>query len=112
MHSPKGISASFLVLVLLGQLQLWDLTTAQYDPIKAADFLYDTFPEGFKWGLATSAYQIEGAWNEDGKGENIWDNYVHRTQSPIADGSTGDIACDSYHKVEEDVQLLKAMNVC
>jgi len=74
------------------------------------DWLVGTFPENFQWGLCTSAYQIEGGWNEDGKGENIWDYFVHKNPSPIANNETGDIACDSYHKYAEDVQLLKNMN--
>ncbi|KAJ6645699.1 Lactase-like protein, partial [Pseudolycoriella hygida] len=73
------------------------------------EFLYDVFPSNFKWGFATASYQIEGAWNEDGKGENIWDEYTHRRPSIIDDGSDGDIACDSYHKVDEDVAMLKNM---
>ena len=61
--------------------------------------------------LATASYQIEGGWNADGKGENIWDNFTHLDPNPIDDGSTGDIACDSYNKWREDVQLLKNMSV-
>jgi beta-glucosidase len=63
------------------------------------------FPQGFVWGTATSAYQVEGAWNEDGKGESIWDRFAH-TQGRIRDGSTGDVACDHYHRMEDDVRLL------
>jgi beta-glucosidase len=69
-----------------------------------------SFPKGFFWGAATSAYQIEGAWNEDGKGESIWDRFAH-TPGKIKNGDTGDIACDSYHRFSEDVALLQAMNL-
>ncbi|MFX1380518.1 MAG: GH1 family beta-glucosidase [Promethearchaeota archaeon] len=68
------------------------------------------FPEGFIWGAATSSYQIEGAWNEDGKGESVWDALCH-TKNLIRDGDTGDIACDHYHRYKEDVQLMKEMNL-
>ncbi|MFX1418738.1 MAG: GH1 family beta-glucosidase [Promethearchaeota archaeon] len=68
------------------------------------------FPEGFVWGAATSSYQIEGAWNEDSKGESVWDALCH-TKKLIRDGNTGDIACDHYHRYKEDVQLMKEMNL-
>jgi hypothetical protein len=58
------------------------------------DLLLDTFPEGFLWGTATAAYQIEGAWNESGKGESIWDKFVHDGQGHINNDDTGDVACD------------------
>jgi beta-glucosidase len=63
------------------------------------------FPKGFYWGVATSAYQIEGAANEDGKGKSIWDTYAH-TPGKIKDGSTG-VANDHYHRYKEDVKLMK-----
>jgi beta-glucosidase len=68
------------------------------------------FPEGFYWGTATAAYQIEGAWNEDGKGESVWDRFAH-TEGKIRGGDTGDVACDSYHRYPEDVALMRAMNL-
>ncbi|ESO98170.1 hypothetical protein LOTGIDRAFT_239074 [Lottia gigantea] len=76
----------------------------------ADKFLFGQFPSDFRWGASTAAYQIEGGWNADGKGPNIWDYYVQQP-GHIADHSTGDIACDSYRKYREDVQLLKKLGV-
>ena len=67
-----------------------------------------TFPSDFTWGAATAAYQIEGAWNEDGKGESIWDGFTH-TPGNIQDGSTGDAACDHYHRYRDDVALMRQL---
>lgn len=64
------------------------------------------FPKGFYWGTATAAYQVEGAWNEDGKGPSIWDTYAH-TPGKIKNGDTGDVANDHYHRYKEDVKLMK-----
>ena len=69
-----------------------------------------TFPKGFLWGAATAAYQVEGAWNEDGKGESIWDRFSHMAGN-IKNGATGDVACDSYHRYREDIALLKQLNL-
>lgn len=68
------------------------------------------FPEEFLWGAATAAYQIEGAWNEDGKGESIWDRFTHRPHT-ILNGDTGDVACDHYHRMPEDVALMKELGL-
>ncbi|MGA8274613.1 MAG: GH1 family beta-glucosidase [Candidatus Sulfotelmatobacter sp.] len=68
------------------------------------------FPKNFIWGTATAAYQIEGAWKEDGKGESIWDRFAH-TPGKIRNGDTGDIACDSYHRWPSDISLMKTMNL-
>lgn len=69
-----------------------------------------SFPKGFFWGTATASYQIEGAWNEDGKGESVWDRFAH-TPGKIKNGDTGDVACDSYHRWREDIALMRAMNL-
>jgi beta-glucosidase len=68
------------------------------------------FPADFTWGVATSAYQIEGAWNEDGKGPSIWDTFTH-TSGHVINCDTGDVACDHYHRWRQDVDLLKALGV-
>ena len=67
-------------------------------------------PKGFFWGTATASYQIEGGWNQDGKGESIWDRFSH-TPGKIKNGDTGDAACDSYHRWREDIALMRAMNL-
>ena len=63
------------------------------------------FPPGFAWGFAASAYQIEGAAAEDGRGRSIWDTFS-RVPGAIADGQTGDVACDHYHRFRDDVALM------
>jgi beta-glucosidase len=70
-----------------------------------------TFPSGFVWGSATSAYQIEGAANEDGRGESIWDRFAKAPASEerIKDGSNGDVACDHYHLWPSDIALIKEL---
>jgi beta-glucosidase len=68
------------------------------------------FPKDFLWGAATSAYQIEGAWNADGKGESIWDRYTHISGN-IRNGDTGDVAADHYHRMSEDVALMRSLGL-
>ena len=67
------------------------------------------FPEGFLWGVATASYQNEGAWNEDGKGESIWDRFTH-TPGKVRGGVTGDVACDQFHRYPQDIALAKSLN--
>jgi beta-glucosidase len=64
------------------------------------------FPENFLVGTATSSYQIEGAYNEDGKGESIWDRFSHTTGKTLND-ENGDIACDHYHRFKDDLDIMK-----
>lgn len=68
------------------------------------------FPEDFVWGTATASYQIEGAAAEGGRGPSIWDTFS-RTPGKVAGGDTGDVACDSYHRYEEDIELMKRLGV-
>jgi beta-glucosidase len=67
------------------------------------------FPQDFLWGMATSAYQVEGAWDADGKGESIWDRSAH-TKGMIKDTSNADVSCDQYHRYKEDIAILKRLN--
>jgi beta-glucosidase len=69
-----------------------------------------TFPKGFLWGSATASYQVEGAWNIDGRGESIWDRFSH-TPGNVKGAWTGDVACDDYHRFPEDLALMKQMNL-
>ncbi len=68
------------------------------------------FPPDFLWGTATAAYQIEGASREDGRGPSIWDTFSH-TPGKVLNGDNGDVACDSYHRYEEDIRLMKELGV-
>jgi beta-glucosidase len=64
-----------------------------------------TFPDGFRWGAATASYQIEGAAKEGGRGRTVWDTFSH-TEGKVAHGHTGDVACDHYHRVDDDVAMM------
>ena len=68
------------------------------------------FPKDFVWGTGTSSYQVEGAWNVDGKGESIWDRFSH-TPGKVKNGDTGDVACDHYNRFAEDILLAKRLNL-
>ena len=101
-HPRMSFSVSVILLsVLLPCLECYQAE----EPLLQA-----SFPPDFVWGTATAAYQIEGGWNEDGKGLSIWDVFT-RINGTIKDGSSGDVACDSYHKYQEDVQLLANMGL-
>ncbi|ORX86728.1 putative cellulase [Anaeromyces robustus] len=73
-------------------------------------------PSDFKWGAATAAYQVEGAWKEDGRGESVWDHFTHLYPHNVETGRpgnedsiSGNVACDSYHKFDEDIKMMKIM---
>jgi beta-glucosidase len=69
-----------------------------------------SFPANFTWGVAAASYQIEGAWNEDGKGLSVWD-MLTRQPDKIWEGHTGDVASDHYHRYKEDVGLMREVGV-
>ena len=68
------------------------------------------FPRGFLWGTATAAYQIEGACGDDGRAASWWDDFAH-TKGKVVGGESGDVACDHYHRMESDVELMKSMGL-
>lgn len=69
------------------------------------------FPDTFKFGVATAAYQIEGGWNADGRGPSIWDTFTHEHPEMIDDHSNGDVSADSYHLFDKDLEALKELKV-
>nr|XP_015800536.2 beta-klotho [Nothobranchius furzeri] len=79
--------------------------------IKNQTFLHDTFPSGFLWGSGTSAFQTEGAWDQDGKGASIWDSFTHSSLSGQFVRETASVASDSYNHWEEDVEALEHLGV-
>lgn len=68
------------------------------------------FPKGFIWGAATASYQIEGSWNEDGRSPSIWDTFS-KTPGKVLHGDTGDIAADHYHRWQEEIDLIKNLEI-
>ncbi|MCI4388203.1 hypothetical protein PGIGA_G00082900 [Pangasianodon gigas] len=87
-------------------MRTWDrFSKLPYPEDKA--FLYDTFPEGFIWAVGTAAYQVEGAWQKDGKGKSVWDTFT-RAGSRVF---TGDVGSDSYHNLAGDLRALQQLGV-
>src|SRR4026209_2129822 len=80
--------------------------TEDFDPAA----LGSRFPSDFNWGFAASAYQIEGATTEDGRGASVWDTFA-RVPGAVINGDTGDVACDHYHRMPQDVALMKDLGL-
>ncbi|MBA3552840.1 MAG: family 1 glycosylhydrolase, partial [Actinobacteria bacterium] len=92
-------------------MRAWGSTATRAEaPGEASSSRRLRFPAGFLWGVATSAYQVEGAVAEDGRGASIWDTFSH-TPGRVHHGDTGDIACDHYHRFEEDVALMAQLGI-
>lgn len=84
--------------------------TPQPEGQNASRLIQTIFPQSFVWGAATASYQIEGAWNEDGKGASIWDTFSH-TPGKVKNGDNGDVANDHYHRWKEDIDLMKELGL-
>ena len=69
-----------------------------------------TFPANFTWGTATASYQIEGAFDTDGRGVSIWDTFS-KTPGKVVNGDTGDVACDHYNRFDEDIAIMKDLGI-
>lgn len=79
-------------------------------PMNNPGFTKADFGPDFKWGIAASAYQIEGAWNEDGKGPSIWDTFTHNKPHKIRNKHNSDMSYDFYHNYKEDIAMIKKLN--
>lgn len=95
-----------LPFITINPLSLFEIVDTNFNiPFKKSDFGND-----FLWGVATASYQIEGAWNEDGKGVSIWDTFSQKKKN-ILNGDNGNVACDFYHTYENDIQIVKDLNM-
>lgn len=79
--------------------------------INRKDYSVHSFSSDFKFGAASASYQVEGAWNEDGKSPNIWDALLHKYPNYTVDGLNGDVSADSYHMYQKDVDALANVGV-
>ncbi|XP_075972010.1 myrosinase 1-like [Anticarsia gemmatalis] len=96
--------------VVLANLSLLNLVGGRY--LRESDVGKNySFPDNFVFGVSTAAFQIEGAWNEGGKGESIWDTLLHENVNFTNDRSNGDVAADSYHKYMEDIDMIKNLGL-
>ncbi|XP_047022734.1 myrosinase 1-like [Helicoverpa zea] len=106
MRSSRGVALNRALLVTLSLLQL-----ARGRPEVDSRASNYTFPEDFIFGVSTAAFQIEGGWNEGGKGEGIWDTYIHKHPNYTADHLNGDVAADSYHLWRDDIEMIKSIDI-
>jgi len=99
------------LMLAAGSAALADVAAAAAPKMAAAKSYNNyKFPKGFLWGAATAAYQIEGGYRADGKGESIWDRFV-LAPGKIVNGDTGNVACDSYNRLDEDLAIIKALGL-
>lgn len=101
----RGAAAASLLCVGGTSAAAQPVPIAESGPARSGEL---KFPDGFYWGVATAAYQIEGSPDADGKGKSIWDVYAH-TPGKMQNGDTGDVAIDHYNRYKEDVALMKSL---
>lgn len=109
MKYSLGRILAILVVVLLIAGAVVGLTL--FFVLRSDDQTTVTFPEDFVFGAASASYQIEGAWDEDGKTPNIWDTVCHNNPGYIADWTNGDVAADSYNMYQKDIAALVNIGV-
>ncbi|XP_050210017.1 beta-glucosidase 13-like [Mercurialis annua] len=103
METKSSLLLGFLVLVIIGSAHR---TESKKEPIPVLKFDSSFFPEGFYWGAATSAYQVEGHANKSGRGPSIWDTYVHEYPERIDDRSNADVTVDFYNHYQDDLKRM------
>ncbi|XP_031333863.1 myrosinase 1-like [Photinus pyralis] len=101
MHRNYDMKKILFLLCIIGKMRFREAQSEQEFP----------FPADFKFGVTTSAFQIEGGWNISGKGQHIWDTVTHQNLTFIKDKQNGEKACDSYHLWKKDVELLNNLGV-
>ncbi|CAH0605489.1 unnamed protein product [Chrysodeixis includens] len=105
MRSASRVALFGALLVTLSLLQSAGGSTGVF---RASNY---SFPDDFIFGVSTAAFQIEGGWNEGGKGESMWDTYLHKHPEYTPDRSNGDVAADSYHKYMDDIKIIQDLGV-
>uniref|UniRef100_A0A2A4ISU7 beta-glucosidase n=1 Tax=Heliothis virescens TaxID=7102 RepID=A0A2A4ISU7_HELVI len=106
MRSSREVAMKRVLLVTLSLLKL-----ARAGPEIDAKASNYSFPDDFIFGVSSAAFQIEGGWNEGGKGESVWDSVVHNNPELIKDLTTADVAADSYHLFKDDIKIIKSLGV-
>lgn len=100
----------FLKLAALGSVPFFLQPNKTFAALSELGMSRHDFGQNFKWGVATAAYQIEGAWNADGKGPSVWDTFTHK-KGKVKNRENGDVACDFYNRYAEDIAFIPYMNM-
>lgn len=111
LHSILWVSSQLKIKLISLRLIITTLPPSSSNLSSAEELIAIRSPKPFIFGVATASYQIEGAYDKEGRGPSVWDEFTHRDPSPIVDKSTGDVAADSYHNMERDLQLLSQLGV-